>query len=168
MGRSGTTPSARIPPPLPGIHLPGGVLQGFLGSYLHQIDDKGRVALPAAFRRGRGAARFVLLHWSDQALFLYPEQAWRDVEERLRELRRRRPESRYEVARLTANAVEAVPDKQGRILIPERLKQAIKLDTEVLIVGALDRIELWKPGTFEEMTSGPRPELSEFVRQVLA
>ncbi|MBI4512603.1 MAG: division/cell wall cluster transcriptional repressor MraZ [Gemmatimonadetes bacterium] len=151
-----------------GRHLPGGVLRGFLGAYLHQIDEKGRVALPAPFRRDQAGASFVLLHWYDHALFLYPSQSWTEVEERLRELRRRRPDSRLEVARLTANAVEVVPDKQGRILIPERLKQAIKLDTEVLIVGALDRIELWNPKTFEEITSGIRPEMGEFVRQILA
>ncbi len=140
---------------------------GFLGSFLHQLDEKGRLALPASFRRGQGAEPFVLLHWQDHALFLYPSRAWAEVEERLRELRRRRTESRQEVARLTANAVEVVPDKQGRILIPERLKAAAKLEGEVLIVGALDRIELWNPRTFEELTSEVRPELGEFIRQIL-
>ncbi len=141
---------------------------GFLGSFLHQLDEKGRVALPAPFRREQGGEPFVLLHWQDEALFLYPSRAWGEVEERLRELRRRRPESRLEVTRLTANAVEVVPDKQGRILIPERLKAAVKLEGEVLIVGALDRIELWNPRVFEELSSERRPELSEFIRQILA
>lgn len=141
---------------------------GFLGSFLHQLDEKGRVALPASFRREREAESFVLLHWQDHALFLYPSRAWGEVEERLRELRRRRPESRAEIAQLTANAVEVVPDKQGRILIPERLKAAARLEGEVLIVGALDRIELWNPKLFEELTAQGRPELTEFVRQILA
>lgn len=141
---------------------------GFLGSFLHQIDEKGRVALPAPFRRDEAREPFVLLHWYDQALFLYPAQTWREVEERLRELRRRRPESRLEVAQLTANAVEVALDKQGRILVPERLKSAAKLEDEVLIVGALDRIELWNPSTFRELTSKGRPELGEFIRQILA
>lgn len=140
---------------------------GFLGSFLHQLDEKGRVALPASFRH-RGGGSFILLHWHDHALFLYPSSAWGDVEERLRELRRRRPESRLEVASLTANAVEVAPDKQGRVLIPERLKAAAKLEAEVLIVGALDRIELWNPKTFESLASESRPELSEFIRQILA
>lgn len=141
---------------------------GFLGSFLHQLDEKGRVALPASFRRERGAESFVLLHWHDHALFLYPAGGWGEVEERLRELRRRRPESRLEIARLTANAVEVFPDKQGRILIPERLKAAAKLKQEVLIVGALDRIELWDPKTFETLAAQDRPEMGEFVRQILA
>lgn len=140
---------------------------GFLGSFLHQLDEKGRVALPASFRH-QGGGSFVLLHWHDQALFLYPSPAWGEVEERLRELRRRRPESRLEVARLTANAVEVAPDKQGRILIPERLKAAAKLEGEVLIVGALDRIELWDPKTFETLAAEGRPELGDFIQQILA
>jgi MraZ protein len=140
---------------------------GFLGSFLHQLDEKGRVALPAPFRH-RGGESFVLLHWHDHALFLYPSSSWGDVEERLRELRRRKPESRLDIAWLTANAVEVAPDKQGRVLIPERLKAAAKLEGEVLIVGALDRIELWNPKTFESLASEGRPELSEFIRQILA
>jgi MraZ protein len=142
-------------------------LTGFLGSYLHQLDEKGRVALPAAFRRNAGDKGFVLIQGFEPALFLYPEQAWAGVEEQLGELMRRQPKARGTVLSLTANAVEVVPDKQGRILIPERLQRAAKLEGTALIVGVLDKIELWNPELFEGTTREAREGIEQFVRQII-
>jgi MraZ protein len=142
-------------------------LTGFLGSYLHQLDEKGRVALPAAFRRNAGDEGFVLIQGSEPALFLYPQQAWACVEEQLGELMRRQPEARATVLSLTANAVEVVPDKQGRILIPERLQRAARLEGTALIVGVLDKIELWNPELFEGTTREGKAGIEQFVRQII-
>lgn len=141
-------------------------MTGFLGSYRHQLDEKGRLALPAVFRRNAGEVGFVLLHCYDTALFLYPASAWAEVEERLTDLLRRQPDSRSSVLSLTAKAMEVEPDKQGRILIPERLQKAARLDGEALIVGALDKIEIWNPELFEEATAEPTSDFDRFVRQV--
>jgi MraZ protein len=143
-------------------------LTGFLGSYRHQLDEKGRIALPASFRRSAGDEGFVLIQGDESSLFLYPERAWAEVEERLGELRRRNPEARSQVLSLTANAVEVVPDKQGRILIPERLQRAARLEGEVLIVGVLEKIEIWNPDLFEGATREAKPGFEQFVRQILA
>jgi MraZ protein len=143
-------------------------MTGFLGSFLHQLDEKGRLALPAAFRRSAGEEeRFVLIHAQEPALFLYPARAWASVEEQLMDLLRRQPESRGLVLSLTANALETIPDKQGRILIPERLQEAAQLDSEALIVGALEKIEIWNPGVFDSTTRDAKPELEKFVRQII-
>ncbi|NIR46122.1 MAG: division/cell wall cluster transcriptional repressor MraZ [Gemmatimonadetes bacterium] len=143
-------------------------MTGFLGSYLHQLDEKGRLALPASFRRGAGGdERFVLIHAQGSALFLYPAQAWAVREQELMDLMRRQPEARPLVLSLTANAVETIPDKQGRILIPERLQKVAKLDGKVLVVGALEKIEIWNPEIFESETKEAKPELEGFVRQIL-
>ena len=141
-------------------------MTGFLGSYLHQLDEKGRLALPASFRRAVGDEGFVLIHCYESSLFLYPEKAWVEVEDRLGELLRRQPESRASVLTMTANAIEAIPDKQGRILIPERLQQAADLKEEALIVGVLDKIEIWNPDRFEGATRKAKPEVEQFVRQI--
>ncbi len=142
-------------------------MTGFLGSYLHQLDEKGRIALPAAYRRSAGEDGFVLIHALEPALFLYPARTWAEVEERLSELRRRQPEARSSILSLTANAVEVVPDKQGRILIPERLQRAAELSGEALIVGVLDKIEIWNPDVFEGATREAKPGFEQFVRQIL-
>lgn len=121
---------------------------GYLGSFLYQVDDKGRVTLPAAFRRGDEGQSFVLIHAQPDALSLYPADAWAEVQERLRNLVRRAPRSRHQLLSLTANAVEVVPDKQGRILIPDRLRQATGIGDEAQLVGAIDKIEIWDPARF--------------------
>jgi MraZ protein len=77
----------------------------FLGSYTYQIDDKGRVSLPAAFRREAPDQRFVLVQAYPPALALYPEAEWAGVEDRLRELLRLQPEARPYVRSVMAGAV---------------------------------------------------------------
>ncbi len=125
-------------------------MTGFLGSYLYQVDSKGRVTLPAAFRRGSESSSLVLVQAFSDALALFPEESWNTVEERFAELVQRNPEKRRDALRFTANAHSVSPDKQGRILVPDRLRAAIGLEEDVLIVGAINRIELWNPTRFAE------------------
>jgi MraZ protein len=122
----------------------------FLGSYLHQVDPKGRVSLPAPFRREAAEQSFVLIQAYKPSLALYPERSWAEVEERLRELLRHQPESRMYVLSVMSNAVEVAPDGQGRILIPARLQETAELSGEVLMVGAIDKIEIWNPSLFND------------------
>lgn len=142
-------------------------MTGFLGSYLHQLDGKGRMALPAPFRRSVGEEGFVLIHFEEPSLFLFPVKTWAEVERRLVELVRRQPDARKSVLALTANALEVVPDKQGRILVPERLQKAARLDGEALIVGVLDRIEIWNPELFDSATREAPTDSTQYVRQTL-
>jgi MraZ protein len=125
-------------------------VSGYLGSYLNQVDDKGRVTLPAAFRKGAAAgASYVLIHaHHGEALTLYPDHTWGEVQERMRSLALSHPDKRHALLSLTANAQEVSPDKQGRILIAERLRSQVGIAEEVRLVGALDRIELWNPEAF--------------------
>jgi len=143
-------------------------VSGFLGSYVHQVDDKGRISLPAPFRRGVTEGPLVVVQAQEGVLTLYPERTWLGVEERLLELLRREPESRPFVLGITANAVEVVPDKQGRILLPQRMLQAIGLGDSALLVGVIDRMEVWEPTRFEQAVSGRRPEFDRYTSQVFA
>jgi MraZ protein len=140
---------------------------GFLGSFQHQIDAKGRVSLPAQFRRGHEAEPFVLVQGQPDALSLYPADAWRKVEAELLDMKRR-PEYRNKVLRLTANALQVVPDKQGRILIPERLRGSIELKSEALVIGAIDHIEIWNPERFASSTKADDDEFERYVTSILA
>lgn len=141
-------------------------MTGFLGSYLHQIDDKGRLSLPAAFRREAADASLILLQVHADALTLYPEEAWQGVEARLRELLRLQPDSRAYVLGVTAGAQEVTPDKQGRIPLPPRLREAAGIDGSALIVGVLDRMEIWNPERFQETVSPRTPEFEKFAHQI--
>lgn len=141
-------------------------VNGFLGSYQHQIDDKGRLSLPAPFRREGGDEPMVLVHAFPDALTLYPQRTWAEVEARLREMLRLNPQARAYVLKVTANAVEVVPDKQGRINVPARLQEAVGIAGPTLVVGAIDRVELWSPERFAAATAEPVPEAERFTHQI--
>lgn len=138
----------------------------FLGSYTYTLDEKGRVSLPAPFRREAGDQRFVLLQVYAPALSLYPDSAWRDVEERLRGVLRNDPGARMWVLRVVSSAVEVTPDSQGRILIPARLQEAADLKGQVLLVGAIDKVELWNPNAFESAVTGGDSKYEQYAPQI--
>jgi MraZ protein len=145
-------------------------MSGFLGKYEFQMDEKGRVSLPSAFRREAEGDRFVLLQWESSYLTLFPGSVWAGVQDRLLEFRRSEPEAWNAVREIVSNAVEVVPDKQGRILVPSWLKEAAGLEGSVLLNGNIDRVELWNPATYRATVQAApaSPSAERFKRQVFA
>jgi MraZ protein len=141
-------------------------LSGFLGSFRHQIDEKGRLSLPASFRRDAIDQPLVLVQVHPDALTLYPEATWAEVEGRLRELLRRQPSARAYVLGVTARAVEVVPDRQGRILVPQRLLESVGLKDAALLVGVIDRVEIWDPERFEAAVAVPGTDADRLATQI--
>lgn len=141
-------------------------MNGYLGSYLHQIDDKGRLNLPAPFRKGNEERTFVLVSVFPNALTLFPDDVWPEVAERLRGMLRRDPAARQYALKVTANAHEVTLDKQGRILVPARLQADAGITGPTLVVGAIDRIELWNPDLFAAAVEQPIPAADEFLHEV--
>ena len=147
-------------------------LAGFLGAYEHQLDEKGRVALPAAFRKEADGAPLVLIHgWDDPHLTLLPPPVWQQLLERLMEVRRTDASAANAVRRLLARAAEVAPDKQGRILVPALLQEAAALDGAVVLHGNIDRIELWSPARFraavEVVAEADREMLARFKNRLM-
>lgn len=141
-------------------------MSGFLGSYRHQIDEKGRVSLPAPFRRDADERPFVLAQVYAHALTLYPADTWAAVEERMLEVLRRKPASRPNVLAITANAVEVAPDRQGRILVPARLLSSAGIRDAALLVGVIDRVEIWDPDRFDATLAERDGEFEQFAAQI--
>jgi MraZ protein len=125
-------------------------VSGYLGQYEFQLDEKGRVSLPSAFRRGAEESSYILLQYERPYLSLFPEETWRDVQGRLMEYRKAGPEAAAHVRRIAAGAVEVTPDRQGRILIPSRLQELASLNGGVLLLGNFNRIELWNPEIYRQ------------------
>lgn len=138
----------------------------FLGSYTYTLDGKGRVSLPAPFRRDSEDQHYVLLQVEPPSLALYPESGWREVESRLRNLLRDQPESRQWVMSVLANAVEVSPDSQGRILIPSHLQEAAGLESQVRLVGMIDKVDLWNPSEFEGAVEGREEDSRRYASQI--
>lgn len=135
-------------------------MPGFIGQFHYSVDHKGRLSLPAKMRRvfrGRkGGGRFFITKGLDGCLFVFPASEWEHIEGRLRQLHRFENRARFFVRSIMSNASEARLDAQGRISIPQTLRETAHIKSEVLIIGALDRIELWDPETFRSYneTSG--------------
>jgi MraZ protein len=130
------------------------------------MDEKGRVSLPAAFRREAGSERFILLQWEKPYLTLFPEDVWAGVQERLLEYRRADSAAWSYIREITANAVEVSPDKQGRILIPAWLQEAASLKGTVVLSGVIDRIEIWDPKEFRKATQERAEDSQRFRHQI--
>ena len=126
----------------------------FLGRFEFALDAKGRVSLPAEYRRKVEGTRFVLIQSEDTHLTLFPEDVWKQVSERMLELRRVRRDLAPMLRDMMARAAVVEPDKQGRILIPAFLKDGAKLDGGALLVGQEDRIEIWNPETYRQLHTG--------------
>lgn len=142
-------------------------MNGFLGRYEHQMDEKGRVSLPSAFRRAAEGDRFVLLQWERPYLTLFPPELWTEVQARLIEFRKSEPGAWHHVREIVATAVEVSPDKQGRILVPSWLQEAAMLEGTVLLQGNIDRIELWDPATYDAtVRSATAPDLAKVAHRI--
>ena len=114
----------------------------FMGEFRHSLDDKGRLFIPARMRELLGS-RFVITKGLDRCLFLYSGTEWEGVQERLGQLPLSSGEARAFARFFFSGASECEPDKQGRILVPQVLRQHAALVRETVIVGVATRVEIW-------------------------
>jgi MraZ protein len=121
----------------------------FKGTYRHRIDAKGRLPVPSAFRRGLGNAGEVVVTPLDQCLAAYPPAEWARLEEQLRTLPAFSKPAKALTRLLTSRAVDCELDVQGRILLPAALRAGGGLDREALVIGVLNRFEVWAPDRWE-------------------
>jgi MraZ protein len=114
-----------------------------LGEYEHTIDDKNRLTLPARFRAAM-ASGVVLTRGLDTCVEAYPADGWtRLVQARLSGLNPLSRETRVLERFYYTGAIEAQPDKQGRVMLPAALLEHGGLGREVVVVGMRDRLEIW-------------------------
>jgi MraZ protein len=123
----------------------------FVGTFEHALDDKGRVVLPATFR-GHLADRGFVSQF-DNCLGLWTEEGFAQVAERLTEKIREGLAPQNAMRAFSANAAEVKPDSQGRILLPQRLREFAGLDRDVVVIGAIDRVEIWDSSLWAEVSA---------------
>ena len=122
----------------------------FMGEYNHTIDAKGRLIIPAKFREELGEA-FVITNGNDGCLNIYTEEAWETFLEKL-QLLPGNEDKRKMVRALVSQADSVELDKQGRILIPNTLRERAGLEKDVVLAGAIDKIEVWDKNRWEAET----------------
>lgn len=114
----------------------------FIGEYQHSIDPKKRLALPSKFR-GELGTRVVLTRGLDGALIIYPMKVWEELAQKLGSLPIGETGKRSFTRLMLAGASDVDLDSQGRILLPEYLKEAAALKKDVTVVGLYNRLEIW-------------------------
>ena len=122
----------------------------FLGEYEHTLDEKNRLTLPARFREGL-ADGGIVTRGLDGCLEVYTQEAWsRFISVRLEGLDPFSREARQMNRFVFAGATEALPDKQGRIVLPPALLEHAKLAREVVVAGVRDHVEIWDRATWRK------------------
>lgn len=120
----------------------------YSGEYNHTIDSKGRMIVPSKFREALGES-FMITKGVDHCLTIYDKEEWGEFVAKLRTLPGGE-QTRKMVRFISAGAVEAEIDKQGRILIPGELRKWAGLEKDVVLAGVLNRIEVWDKAAWEE------------------
>ncbi len=121
----------------------------FMSEYRHNIDEKGRLIIPAKYRAELGES-FIITKGLDGCLFVYPDAEWTALTERMKELPFTKSDARAFVRFFFSGASECNCDSQGRTVIPSNLRTYGQLDREAVIVGVGNRIEIWSGEKWEE------------------
>lgn len=120
----------------------------FMGEYEHNIDEKGRMIIPAKFRDELGST-FVLTRGLDQCIFGYPLEEWKVLENKLKSLPFTKKDARAFTRFFFSGATECQLDKQGRVNIAPTLRKYAQLDKECTVIGVSNRIEIWSTSLWE-------------------
>jgi MraZ protein len=144
-------------------------MSSFKGSYEYSVDSKGRMNIPSRLRKyvsPEANDTFIITRGYEQCLFVYPLDEWGKLEESIRLLQSTNPLHRFFTRTLLQHAIESQLDGQSRIIIPKELLQLAGIENEVLILGVLERIEVWNPQTYREYQK-KQPESYENIAQTV-
>lgn len=137
----------------------------FIGEYSHSVDPKKRLALPSKFRKELGG-KVVVTRGLDKCLFVYPLKTWNEIAEKLGTLPMGESGTRSFVRLMLAGATDADVDSQGRILLPEYLKEYAGLDRNVTVAGLFNRLEIWDEEKWKAYRQGAEENTDEIAEQL--
>lgn len=127
----------------------------FMSKYFNSIDAKNRMIVPAKYRDELGY-RCVVTKGIDKCLYVYPMDEWERFMKKLSALPSADPNARAFIRHFYANAVECEMDRQGRMTLPQELREYAGIDKELVTVGILDKIEVWGREVWDDEQEGPQ------------
>jgi len=136
----------------------------FTGEYHHAVDEKGRVAVPARFRAELAGGALVS-KWIDGCLALHPKSAWDALAGKVSTLPITEPGARTFQRFIFGTAFEVELDRQGRLVVPQVLREFAGLGTEAVVVGSRDHLEIWSPERWQSY-SAQMDEPDELARNL--
>jgi MraZ protein len=137
----------------------------FLGRFGHNLDAKGRLAIPAKFR-GELAEGVVVTRGIDRCLSVYPLAAWQTLAEKVSALSISDPDARQFKRMVFAEAVDETLDTQGRIVLPPELRRYAGIDREAVVVGMNTYVEIWEPGRWESLSAAVEDEGASIAQRL--
>ena len=142
----------------------------FYGEYLHSIDRKGRLILPAKFREAAKVhfiEKFFVTRGLDNCLFMFSEEEWRVQESKFKAIPFTKAESRKFNRLYFSGAAEINFDTQGRILLPLYLKDFAQIKKDVVVVGVSNRIEIWAKDKWVEFYGNSRQSFEAIAEKLI-
>lgn len=137
----------------------------FLGTHTPKIDEKGRFFLPAKFR-DELAQGLVITRAQDRCLAIYPTAAFVEMTSAIGSAPTSVKQVRDYQRMLAAGASDETPDKQGRITIPSQLRGYAGLDKDIVVVGAINRVEIWDAAAWNEYTTAQESAFADMNEEV--
>lgn len=140
----------------------------FIGEYKHNLDSKGRIAIPAKFREKLSPGA-IITRGLDRCLFLFPRKEWDELARKIIALPLSQSNSRAFARLMLAGAMDVDIDKQGRILVPDYLRAYADLKKDAAIAGLYTRIEIWdmhRWAEYKEKTESASDEIAEQLGQL--
>ncbi|MFH0857657.1 MAG: division/cell wall cluster transcriptional repressor MraZ [Candidatus Magasanikbacteria bacterium] len=137
----------------------------FIGEYSHNLDEKGRLAVPKKFRSALSSGA-VVTRGLDNCLFLYTKKEWDKLAGKLAELPFSQANTRAFARLMLAGAMDVTIDNQGRIILPEYLRSYANLSKEVIVAGLYNRLELWDKESWTTYTKKTEKESNEIAEKM--
>ena len=143
-----------------------GVVSMFLGEYQHSLDAKGRLTIPAKFREQLGDGA-IITRLLDHCLFLFPSSEWDVLENKLKSLPLTKNDARQFVRFLFSGATDCELDKQGRIMLPQNLREYAGIDKDAYVIGVASRIEIWSRDKWESYVQDAEESFDEIAENIV-
>ncbi len=138
----------------------------FTGEYQHTLDGKGRVIIPSRLRDGLGD-RFMVTRGFEKCLLAYPNSEWVRLEQKLKNLPFTKSDSRKFKRLFFSGAMEVEADKQGRVLIPQNLRDYANIEKDVMFIGVSNYVELWNEAAWKEYFGEANENYEEIAEELV-
>jgi MraZ protein len=137
----------------------------FFGTYTPKLDEKGRLILPAKFR-DQLAGGLMVTRGQEHCLYVWPQEEINRITERLREAPVSNKATRDYVRMFSSASSDERPDKQGRITIPPKLREWAALTKDVVVIGAMNRLEIWDEAAWTAYSEEQEESFAELSEEV--
>ncbi len=137
----------------------------FFGTYTPKLDEKGRLFLPAKFR-DQLSGGLMVTRGQEHCLYVWPQAEIERVTERLREAPVSNKATRDYIRMFSSGASDDAPDKQGRITIPTQLREWAGLSKDVVVIGAMNRLEIWDEAQWNAYSEEQEEAFAELSEEV--